>query len=581
MTKGHLSRKGNMSKLSDMSNKRSGTDTYDVLIVGYGPVGATLALFLSRAGWRTAIIERDHAIYPMPRAVHLEGDTLRTFQAAGLRAELRPALGAFSALEFVRRDGTLLFTYRPEGKQFHGCDDDYWFHQPQLEGILRQAVDQRPRVEVLTGHEATALAQDDDGVRLTIHDGATGETRTLRGAFLIGCDGGRSFIRAAAGITLHDHAFDQPWLVVDTFLEEGVSDTEAGLPHVNQQFCDPRRPITYVAGVGNHRRFEFMLLDGETKEYYADPAHLTDLLSQVCDTSKVTIGRWAVYTFHALLAKQWRVGRVLLAGDAAHQMPPFAGQGMCSGIRDVHNLAWKLDLVLRGAAPLPLLDTYQSERAPHVKTSIRRTMLAGRIIQSRQPAIVGLRDLFFRAVHRIPGLHDRLVRLFTRAPLPGKGVFARRQHGTAKTFFPQPRVRLRLGETVPLDTVLGDGFAVIGLDRDPAAELPAPSQAIWRTLPHRFVRLATPATRQQSTAHPAPPNGHSPTVVVEDPSGTLAAWFRQHKAEYVIVRPDRTVFGAYRRAGWPAAPLDLARALGLDAVQTAPERSPVEKMRAA
>jgi 3-(3-hydroxy-phenyl)propionate hydroxylase len=558
--------------MSEMSDSITALDTYDVLIVGYGPVGATLALLLSRAGWRTAIVERDHEIYPMPRAVHLEGETLRTFQAAGLGAELEPALGAFTELAFVRADRSLLFSYRPGGKRLHGFDDDYWFHQPALEGIVREAVSQRPQVTVLTGQEAIALAQEKAGVRLTVRDGATGATRTLRGEFLIGCDGGRSFIRTAAGIALRDFGFEQQWLVVDTFLHEGVSDAVAGMPDTHQQLCDPRRPITFVGGVGNHRRFEFMLVDGETKEHFADLAQIQALLTQVCDTSKLTIGRWAVYTFHALVAKQWRVGRVLLAGDAAHQMPPFAGQGMCSGIRDAHNLAWKLDLVLRGTAPLPLLDTYQRERASHVMTMIKRTMLAGRIVQSRQPAVVRLRNLAFRVVHMIPGLHDRLVRLFTSCVLPGDGAFSAGQHGIAKSFFPQPLVRSQTGEDVRLDTVLGDGFAVLGRDRDPSSELTAPFQEFWRTLPHRFVRVSTRKARRHASAQVTMLDASSPTARVEDMSGTLATWFQRHDAEYVIVRPDRTVFGAYGREDWPLATLELARALRIGTAQDDPQK---------
>ncbi|HET6970368.1 MAG TPA: bifunctional 3-(3-hydroxy-phenyl)propionate/3-hydroxycinnamic acid hydroxylase, partial [Phenylobacterium sp.] len=323
----------------------------DVLIVGLGPVGATLAALLVERGVATIALDRDTAVYPLPRAVHFDHEIMRLLQELGVAEQVRRHSRELPAYEFRSADRRLLMRLDPQAETQSGWHSGYMFHQPSLELALRDVLAASPLADVRLGWRFEGLSQERDGVTVTVShpDGRS----TLRARYVVGCDGAASPVRQAIGGGLSDYAFDEPWLVVDVRLQPG-----AHVPDVNLQLCDPSRPTTCVlSGPGRHR-WEFMLMPGETPEAMLDDDLIQRLIS-AWDPGAVEIERKAVYRFHGLVADRWRDRRVLLAGDAAHQTPPFAGQGMCSGIRDAANLAWKLSAVVAGTASESLLDTYQ------------------------------------------------------------------------------------------------------------------------------------------------------------------------------------------------------------------------------
>jgi len=416
----------------------------DVAIVGYGPVGAVLANLLGQAGLDVVVVEPTLDVYHLPRAAHFDDEAMRVFQGIGLAEAVLPHTTPVLGMDFVTADGEVLFGFSSEDRpKRHGWEAGYMFHQPGLERTLREGVERFPAVEVRLGHEVVGLTQTGDVVTLAVRELATGTDTGVRARYAVGCDGARSFVRRALGIDLDDQGFDQPWLVVDTLLRD---DATCSLPERVLQICDPARPATFVPNAGRHRRWELMAM-GETPEELLEPATIARLLAPWVTVGRdVDIERAAVYSFHALLATEWRRGRVLLAGDAAHQMPPFLGQGMCSGIRDAANLAWKLAMVLDGRASDQLLDTYQPEREPHVRAITELAVTLGGILQTTDTEVAKARDEGFRT----GGGHGP-----PEAALPplGGDLWFGESPGVGRPF-PQP--------TCGADDELGAGWAAVG-----------------------------------------------------------------------------------------------------------------------
>lgn len=495
----------------------------DVVIVGYGPVGATAANLFGRYGRSTAVFETTRSIYHLPRAAHFDAEIMRVFQALGLARAIEPAAAPLRGMHFLSAAGETLFGFdAPEGATHHGWPSGYMFYQPDLEQALRAGADALPSVEVRLGHEVTGFAQKPDYVEVHVRDLASHARRTVRSRYLVGCDGARSVVRREAGLALEDLGFDQAWLVVDTLLQRDVP-----LPQVCQQICDPARPVTFVPSAGAHRRWEFMLLPGEDPEEIQRGERIHELLEPWVGRDGAKIIRAAVYSFHALIGKHWRNGRVFLAGDSAHQMPPFLGQGMCSGIRDAVNLAWRLDLVLAGKACDGLLDGYDIEREPHVRRIVEIAVSFGEIIQTTDPAVAAARDAQFLAVGSKPPLRE------AKMPALDSGLVVPRPGATsdgAGEIFPQGRVRTASGETTLLDDVLGLRFALVDL-AEPAEGLRIPAALAGigihrvRVLPRGGLRAAL----------------RSDETVVEDLDDVVAPWLARHGS--TLVRPDRYVLG--------------------------------------
>jgi 3-(3-hydroxy-phenyl)propionate hydroxylase len=329
---------------------------YDIAIVGLGPTGATLANLCGMWGLRTVVYERSLAPYPQPRACHLDAEVARIFQHLGFEDDMQRLLTMSAGMEYVDADGRTLFTFEGfEREPLLGWHEDYVFIQPELDAMLRAGLDQYQHVAVHLGHEAPPLDQLRSMAR-----------------YVVACDGAASRVREQLDITLIDLGFDERWLVADLMLRQIG---EPPLPGIIQQVCDRRRLATFVPSHGAHRRWEFRLA---VDEQVPDVWRLVAPWGVTEDNADLT--RAAAYRFHALVAERWRDGNVILAGDAAHQMPPFMGQGMCSGIRDAANLAWKLAEVVHDGADPALLDTYESERRSHVEATTTLSIEAGTLL---------------------------------------------------------------------------------------------------------------------------------------------------------------------------------------------------------
>lgn len=504
------------------------SDPADVAIVGYGPVGQLLAILLGQRGHRVEVIERWPEPYPLPRAVHFDHEVGRILQLAGVAEALAGRTVPAAVYEWRNAQGETLIRFgRDAERSLSGWPESNMFCQPELEGILDARVRTLPTVSVERSCEAIGLELAADGVALRAKRG-DGSARELRTRFAIGCDGANSFVREAIGSGWHDLGFHFDWLVVDVLPIDPRWDGP-----INWQLCDPARPTTLVSGGPERRRWEFMRLPGETlDELNSETAAWRLLGPWGVHPGNAKLERHAVYTFRARWADRWRNGRALIAGDAAHQMPPFAGQGMCAGLRDAANLAWKLDLVLRGEASETLLDSVQTERAPHVSSMIQLSVELGRIICVADPAEAAARDARMIGEAKARGAP-------VEAPLPplGPGCLAEGALAAGQLFV-QDVVQQRL-VTGRFDDVVGRGFVLASTAGDPAAAL-APELAAW------FNSLGG------ITAHVAK------DAPVSDVNGGYARWFEKHGAAIALVRPDFAVFGAAEKL---AGAGELVRAL--------------------
>lgn len=500
--------------------------THDVAVVGCGPVGALLANLLGSAGLSTLVIDRERDPHPLPRAVHLDHEMMRLFQTAGVIDALKPLMRETEGHLHVGADrGVIRYMGTAGRPKPFGWANDYFFYQPELEDALRAGLARFPHVEQRFGTDLHGVEQDGDGVTLRLSGG------DARARYVVACDGARSGVRKALGVRLDDLDFEEPWLVVDAEVEGpvrfpdlwGVPDS-ADLQQLSVMMCDPARPATVVPGRGNIRRWEFMLLPGEDDAAMMRPDKVAELLAPYLEGVPHRIVRAATYRFHGLIAEEWARGRVFLAGDAAHQTPPFFGQGMCHGMRDAANLAWKLDLVARGVAAPSLLDSYQPERDPHVRSVVTAAVEAGRYICELDPARAAARDAGIRARAGLPSTAADLI------PPIREGVILAGSPGAGERFV-QPRVGAKEDGRL-LDDATGQGWRLFVRRTPPRADALAPVE----------LTVADVAT------------------IGDD--GTLARWLDERGADAVLVRPDHYVFGA--GSGGADALLAAARdALGL------------------
>ena len=502
---------------------------YDVVIIGLGPTGLVLANLLGRRGWSVVGFERDADVYYAPRAVHFDDEIMRVFQELGLQEEMRQSCEPFKYMEIKLKPGGKSIFRTKVGVQDrrHGYEGAWWFHQPTLERHLRAAVERHPTVFPYFGASVTDVSQDEDGVAVT----ATmpdGETRTVRARFAIGCDGGRSFTRKAAGLVLDSEEFDEAWVVVDAKTKTGEKDPT--LPTNHYQCCNPRQPVTYVPLAGPYYEWQFMVVDDKSEREATDPILVRRQLRAFVDLEKIEIMRIAYYRFHALWGQRWRNRRIILAGDSAHQMPPFLGQGMCSGIRDAQSLAWRLDLALKGCEYATLLDDYERERCEHVRHIIRGAMFLGNTIQTRSRLKAILRNnLLLRPCSAVPILNKLFMWVANRKRPIENGFFGQNRKRVVGRLFPQPVVTRSDGPPILLDELLGQGFAVVAR-RGAIVSLPIEVRDMAEQLSIRMVRFAA----------------SSDPGVVGDGSGALETWFEKADADFAIVRPDHYVYDAGR-----------------------------------
>jgi 3-(3-hydroxy-phenyl)propionate hydroxylase len=479
---------------------------FDVGIIGYGPVGATLANLLGQSGLKTVVLEREPSIYHLPRAVSLDGEGMRLFQTMGLADELLPRLNVSRNIRHVSADGKLLLLIARSGTGPEGWHNAYRFYQPELESVLRGGVARLRSVDVRLRSEVFALDEARDHVRVRYEDLSSGGLAEVTARYVVGCDGARSTVRRFMGAELQDLRSHERWIVLDMILEEppaGVPEAadETGRVIDAIQYCDPARPTTFVPMPGNRHRWEFMLMPQDDPATITQPQSIYELLKPWnIDPAKSKIERAVVYTFHSALSTRWRRDRLLLAGDAAHQMPPFLGQGMCSGLRDAANLAWKLREVIAGDAPDELLDTYETERMEHVRAFIELAVELAGVIQTTDPEKARRRDRDLIA-------SPTMLRPIT--PRLGRGL-----HGDAPPPAATRAAQPRLPDGRLLDDHVGYRYAVLA-DRGLVDALPA-------------------ATRAKL-------DGDNIVSIVAEGEG--AAYLADLHASAVVIRPDRHILG--------------------------------------
>jgi 2-polyprenyl-6-methoxyphenol hydroxylase-like FAD-dependent oxidoreductase len=377
----------------------SGKYDFDVIQIGYGPVSKASALFLERMGWTVGVFERFSEVYPLPRAVCIDHELYRVLHAAGLGDVANRVCNDAPTYRWFNAEWKELLAIDWAAGSISGGSEVNFIHQPSFEWAMDERVKASEKVTLRFNAECVAVVQDKDHVTVTIRDSKTGTTTDYTARYLIGIDGANSFVRDSLGIQRQDLGFEADWLVIDFALNDGLTARDLGIPECGQ-YANPLRPTTIVPGGIDAdgrllRRWEFMRLPHETKEEMVAEAKVWDLLNDWIKPDQGELIRHALYTFRSLVADTFQQGRIFLAGDAAHVMPPFMGQGMCAGLRDVWNLAWKLDLVMRGKADAALLDTYTPERAPHVTDIIKISMFLGSIICMPDPAEAQKRDEMF------------------------------------------------------------------------------------------------------------------------------------------------------------------------------------------
>jgi 2-polyprenyl-6-methoxyphenol hydroxylase-like FAD-dependent oxidoreductase len=518
---------------------------YDVVIVGYGPTGMMAAILLGRAGHRVAVLERHKTLYNLARVGIVHDDVLRMFQEVGCLDKVWPSTSFLPVYEMAK-NGRVLLSSEVSPHATHGWPEYTSIYQPAFEKELDALAKAEPTVDVVQGATVTALRQGPDNVAVsaTLADGTT---RVFEGRYAIGADGGNSFVRDALGIAYEDLGFDQDWLVIDAKEKRPRPDLPA-----MRQLCEPEQPGVTLRMGPHHRRWSFMIFPGESRDDALKPENVWRRLNRpeggTADDFELT--RVAAYKFQSLYAQRWRVGRIFLAGDSAHQMPPFLAQGLCSGFRDAHNLAWKLDLVLKDAAPATLLDAYEAERGPNARATIVESMRVGQHVNERDPEKVRRRDEQLLAMQAEQAHKRGQARLIAfRVPGFTAGFVASAGTPAAGDVFPQAKVRHgdREGR---FDDVAGRGFLLLVRGADPSAALSGPARATWEAIGGRVRRIVAAGTGSTG----------EDLVDVEGHYGRL---MDEYGCDVLIKRPDYCMFGGCRTvADLPKLMADLRDKLG-------------------
>ena len=498
-------------------------ESFDVVQIGFGPVGQVSAAALGRAGHKVGVFERFGGLYALPRAGHVDHEIMRGFQSIGA---VEPMLAdAFRCNKYGWRNqhGETLLDIDWSYDGVSGWASDYLIYQPYVEDALNNAVRRQPSVSVHHGWSAVSIEPGEDYVEVELAQGVlegstyrlTGERRRVRGRYLIGADGANSIVRSQAGIELEDKGFNEQWLVTDFRQKEPLR-----FEFDNGQICDPERPMCLFQLGQTHRRFEFMVMPGDDLSKITTPEHVWSLVASWLSPAQAELIRATVYTFRSASASRWRSGRSLLIGDAAHLMPPFLGQGMCSGVRDALGLAWKLDLVLQGKASDALLDSHMIERKPHVDAITDQAVALGKVSCTIDPIAAAQRDQAFLSGNVPPP---------PPFPILEQGVL-HDGAGAANTSLrgrlgPQGIIRTATGQEGLADDVIGGGWQLIAFDDLASTARPETADVL--------VRLGVKRLTFGEGAGGA-----------EDVDGVYKAYLEQAGAKAVLVRPDFYVYGA-------------------------------------
>ncbi len=502
---------------------------YPVVVIGSGPIGLTLANLLGTMGVRCLVVERNLTTVQEPRAVSIDDESLRTMQAAGVVDEVLKFVVAGYGSHYYSPSRIRFAKVEPTGQPY-GYPRRNAFRQPILEGQLKNALARFDGVDALYGWRLDRYEQDVDGVTLDLI-GPVDETRHVTCDYLVGCDGAASRVREQQGVQLEGTTFDERWLIID--LENNENTTKH-----TEVFCDKRRPCITLPGPDRTRRFEFKLVEGEKDEDLLDPVMVERLLRTHGADPQATLRRKVVYRFHARVAPRWSFGHVHLAGDAAHLTPPFAGQGMNSGIRDAHNLAWKLAAVLRGQAGPGLLGTYEQERKDHIWQMIHLALRMGRVMSPRTWLRGFLTQTGFLALNVWPPARDYVAQMKYKPPprfnagflIPdGKG------RSLVGRLLPQPLVRKADGQEVLLDEVLGNRFVLVLRTARAAEGFARLRQPVWDALGAARVALLPAGSAAEAAKG---------VEIATETNDALDAALVDYRDCALLLRPDHYVAAA-------------------------------------
>lgn len=490
----------------------------DVAIVGYGPVGQTLATLLGRRGWRVTAFDRQPGLFPLPRACHLDHEAMRVLQSMGIAEEVDEAIVPAREYRLLRSDGSVLSSLPRDWVTPSGWESSYHFFQPDVERIFDKAARTTPGVEVRQSASIDAVVDLGDRVRLTVVPEGRA-TEEIHARFAVGADGANSLVRQALGIDQEDLGFEATWVVVDVEVNEGLP-----LPAIpdTAQVLDPVQP-RHMAWLGErHFRWEFMVLDGDA-DRAARAENIWPKIAEWVSPQTAKMLRSASYTFRSLVATTFSHGRVALAGDAAHLMPPFMGQGMVSGMRDAATLDWMLDLVLRGTAPVGFLDNYTGSRRNHVTSYIAESVRVGQLVCETDPVKAAARDAELEAAESGPPPFQPTVGgFYVPGPLGGQLAV-------------QPV--LRGGQARRLGDIVGAHFAVVTADPEDLRGLPESVGGALADLRARTVLI-------RSEGRSIEASGVVGALKLEEAGSRMTDWLHTGDASWVIVRPDAYVYAS-------------------------------------
>lgn len=513
-----------------MSTKQTEYTT-EVAIIGAGPVGLTIANYLSKQGVQVTVVEQLDSLIDYPRAIGIDDESLRTIQSLGLVDQVLPHTTPNHAMRFLTPKGRCFADIQPLTREF-GFSRRNAFIQPQVDGVLLQGLKQYKNTQVLFARTLEEFSQDTNGVTLKIH--SKDQTQEIIHAkYLIACDGGNSVVRRTLNIGFDGKTAPNQWIVID------IENDPLATPHI-YLCCDPVRPYVSAALPHGIRRFEFMVMPGETQEELSKPENIAKLLSKVLPTTDgIEVIRQRVYTHNARIADKFRVDRILLAGDAAHIMPVWQGQGYNSGMRDAFNLAWKVALVVQGKAGADLLDTYQIERKDHAQAMIDLSVMAGHVLAPPKKWQGFVRDGIAYALNYIKPIKQYLLEMrFKPMPKYSDGALVQdtRKNSPVGKMFIQPNIQLENGQTVLLDEIIGNDFAVIAWGVDPKWGINEANMKKWQSLGVKFIQVI-PAVQLSNDKRKTFEN----VITIGDAGTEIRTWFGKTDQAIVILRPDRFV----------------------------------------
>lgn len=508
------------------------SDKFDVLVIGAGPTGLTVANYLGRMGVRTLVVERNATTVREPRAVSIDDEALRTMQAIGLIDMVYPTIVAGYGARYHSPNHKPFARIAPSAREY-GYPRRSAFRQPILETILCDGLDRFPNVEIRFGHTLERFEQDEEGVTSFLR-GPDGSEIVIRATLLAACDGGSSTVRRLLNIDMSGATFEERWLVLDAVdFNNEERDSVAT--------CDHRRPAITLPGPERTRRWEFLVKPGERDEDFLDDVKVRELLAEHGAAASTNIVRKTVYTFHARMAERWAVDRVFLLGDAAHLTPPYAGQGMNSGLRDALNFAWKAAAVLGGRLPASIMASYERERRDHAWQLIRMALQIGRVMVPRNWFHTWGQIAFFRMIGIIPPLRDYILEMrFKPTPRFSEGLMvpdgAPPRQTRVGRMFPQPLVTLENGDEVLLDEVTGPNFALIAHGPDAEAVLADLADPLWSQLGARRIAIVPAGELIHDRLE------IDATVRADEPIPI-------DDGEIILLRPDHYVAGIFEAGG--------------------------------